>query len=328
MNYKHITINERSCIYQFLNMGMSIRAIARALHRSPSTISREIKRNSYQTRNHFKEYDRYFPIKAQEKYEERRSRCHRPASYQEQDIQYIKEKIENHWSPEQLVNRAKMEKIKIPSTTTVYRMIHRGVIPKTKMEQLRRKGNFKRPAETRGKFNDGGRKIKKRPRDVYKRKELGHWEGDTVESGRNNNKRKSKYCFVTLAERKSRFYIAILVEDRTTKNVTPAIIKALKQFPSELVKTITFARGKAFAENDKIEEALGCKTYFCDPYCAWQKGTNENTNGLLREFYPKGMDLSEVDPEELEKNLSLMNNRPRKCIEYKTPKEELLGNSS
>ena len=168
MNYNHININERSCIYQFLTLGMSIRGIAKALHRSPSTISREIKRNSYRTRNNFKEYDRYFPVKAQEKYEERRTRCHRPARYQEQKIHYIKE---------------------------------------------------------------------------------------------------------------------------------------------------------------KIEAALGCKTYFCDPCCAWQKGTNENTNGLLREFYPKGMDLFEVDPEELKKNLNLLNNRPRKCIKYKTPKEELLGNS-
>ncbi|WP_173553215.1 IS30 family transposase, partial [Sharpea azabuensis] len=118
-----------------------------------------------------------------------------------------------------------------------------------------------------------------------------HWEGDTVESGRNGHTRKSRYCFVTLAERKSRFYIAIPVEDRTAKNVTPAIIEALGKLPSELVKTITFDRGKEFAEYEKIEAALGCKTYFCDPYCAWQKGTNENTNGLLREFYPKGMDL-------------------------------------
>ena len=327
MNYNHININERSCIYQFLTLGLSIRGIAKALHRSPSTISREIKRNSYRAWSNFKEHDRYFPVKAQEKYEERRTRCHRPARYQEQEIHYIKEKIENHWSPEQLVNRAKMEKIKTPSTATVYRMIHRGVIPKIKMEHLRRKGRFKRPAETRGKFNDGGRTIKNRPKDVYKRQELGHWEGDTVESGRNGHTRKSRYCFVTLAERKSRFYIAIPVEDRTAKNVTPAIIEALGKLPSELVKTITFDRGKEFAEYEKIEAALGCKTYFCDPYCAWQKGTNENTNGLLREFYPKGMDLSEVDPEELKKNLNLLNNRPRKCIKYKTPKEELLGNS-
>ena len=191
------------------------------------------------------------------------------------------------------------------------------------MTKLRRKGKFKRPAETRGKFNDGGRTIRKRPKNVYKRNELGHWEGDTVESGRIGTTRKSKYCFVTLAERKSRFYIAILLPDRTAANVTPAIIKALKQFPKELVKTITFDRGKEFSGYEQIEKELGCKTYFCDPYCAWQKGTNENTNGLLREFYPKGMDLSEVDKEEVEEKLKSLNNRPRKCLKYKTPLEVL-----
>lgn len=164
-----------------------------------------------------------------------------------------------------------------------------------------------------------------RRKGKFKRQELGHWEADTVESGRFDHKRKSGYCFVTLAERKSRYYIAILVENRKSENVTPAIINALKDFPKELVKTITFDRGKEFSEFEKIEKELGCKTYFCDQYCAWQKGTNENSNGLLREFYPKGMDLSEVDIVDLNYNLSLMNNRPRKCIKYKTPKEELFG---
>ena len=132
---------------------------------------------------------------------------------------------------------------------------------------------------------------------------------------------KSKYCFVTLAERKSRKYIAILVPDRTEKNVTPAIINALKDYPSEMVKTITFDRGKEFSGYEEIEKSLNCNVYFCDPYCAWQKGTNENSNGLLREFYPKGMDLSLVNIDELNFNLELINNRPRKCLGYFTPNE-------
>ena len=150
---------------------------------------------------------------------------------------------------------------------------------------------------------------------------MGHWEGDTVESGRNDHKRKPRTCFVTLAERKSRKYIAVKVPDRTAASVTPAIIKALKDYPDELVKTITFDRGKEFSGYIEIEKALNCKTYFCDPYCAWQKGTSENTNGLLREFYPKGMDLSEADENQLEYYLDLINNRPRKCLGYQTPNE-------
>jgi IS30 family transposase len=105
-------------------------------------------------------------------------------------------------------------------------------------------------------------------------------------------------------------YIAIKVPNRTAEIVSQAIIKALKDFPEDMVKTITFDRGKEFGS-----------TYFCDPYCAWQKGTNENANGLLREFYPKGMDLSLDDEDELKHNLELMNNRPRKCLGYKTPNE-------
>lgn len=118
----------------------------------------------------------------------------------------------------------------------------------------------------------------------------------------------------------------VLLPDRTEKNVTRAVIYALGDLPKEMVKTITFDRGKEFSGYLKIEEKLECKTYFCDPYCAWQKGTNENTNGLLREYYPKGMDLSKVNEEELELVQSRLNNRPRKCINFKTPNEELFGN--
>nr|WP_211269919.1 IS30 family transposase [Enterococcus canintestini] len=127
--------------------------------------------------------------------------------------------------------------------------------------------------------------------------------------------------FRYISRKKIKKYLAIKVPDRTATNVTPAIINALKEYPQELVRTITFDRGKEFFGYLEIEFALGCKTYFCDPYCAWQKGTNENSNGLLREFYPKGMDLSEVKENELSHYLELMNNRPRKCLDYLTPNE-------
>ncbi|MDU1234290.1 IS30 family transposase [Peptostreptococcus anaerobius] len=311
-------MEERACIYQFLNLGMSIRKIAQALKRSPSTISREIKRNSSKIKVSRGSYTKYFPVKANDKYIDRRKDCHRKSNISKDVIEYLTIKINEHWSPEQISNRRTSVIHEMPSTSTIYRLIRAKKVPKTSMENLRRKGKFKRPAEKRGKFNDKGRTIKKRPKEIYKRQEIGHWEGDTVESGRNDHKRKSGYCFVTLAERKSRYYIAILVENRKSENVTLAIINALKDFPKALVKTITFDRGKEFSGFEKIEKELGCKTYFCDPYCAWQKGTNENSNGLLREFYPKGMDLSEVDIDDLNHNLNLMNNRPRKCIKYAT----------
>ena len=319
MNYQHLNINERTVIAQLRKSKVTIREIAKILHRSASTISRELKRNSTKTAVHHSA-TLYNPVTAEKKYKTRKQHCGRKMINDENVLAYIKSKIENHWSPEQIYSRLTNETW-VPSTATIYRMIHRKQLGVITMERLRRKGCFKRPAETRGKFNDGGRTIKKRPKEVYKREEIGHWEGDTVESGRIDRQKKSKFCFVTLVERKSRYYIAILVPDRTAANVTPAIINALKEFPDEMVKTITFDRGKEFCGYEEIEKALNCKTYFCDPYCAWQKGTNENTNGLLREFYPKGMDLSQVDTAELSHYLKSLNDRPRKCLKFKTPNE-------
>lgn len=313
MSYKHITIEERSCIYQFIKLGMKIREIASALKRSPSTISRELKRNSTNKEN-------YYPVEAQEKYEKRKENKNKE-TFDTKTLKYVEIKLQENWSPEQIYESAKIKQIKIPSTATIYRLIKENKLPKIRMETLRRKGKFKRPSETRGKFNDGGRTIRKRDREVYRRKELGHWEGDTIESGRVDRKRKSTTCLVTLVERKSRYCIAIKVKDKTEQSVTKAIINSLNVLPKDLVKTITFDTGKEFAGYSTLE----CSTYFCNPYCAWQKGTSENTNGLLREYYPKGLDLSVISDEDLAITLSKLNNRPRKCIKFKTPIESLFG---
>lgn len=315
MNYNHITIKERACIYQFKQMGLSVRKIATALNRSPSTISRELKRN-YCGHKY-----KYLPHIAQEKYELRRINCHRKEIITEEIKEYIESKILLHWSPDQIVNRTEIIKPKLPSISTVYRWINLGYIIKGDKKKLRRQGKFKRPAETRGRFNIG-KTIKKRPKEVYNRDNFGHWEADTVVSGKLDNRTlKSKYCFVSLAERKTRLYLVKWIPNRTEETVTNAIIELLKDLPKEAVKTITCDRGKEFAGWKKIEDALQTSMYFADPYCAWQKGTNENSNGLFREFYPKSMDLSKTTEKEVQENLELLNNRPRKCINYKTPNE-------
>lgn len=319
MNYNHLTIEERACISKFKDMNLSIREIAKLLDRSPSTISRELKRNSYKTGKNYT-ITRYIPTDAHRKYKNRRLSSHRKINIDCKIKEYIEDKLNKNWSPEQIVNYKDIKPIDFPSTCTIYRWIHLGLLNKITMQNLRRKGKFKRPSEKRGKFNIG-KTIKKRPKEVYDRNIFGHWEADTVESGRIDHQRKSKYCFVTLAERKSRFYICKLLPDRKEENVTKAIIELLSKFPQELVKTITCDRGKEFAGWKKIEESLNCDMYFADPYCAWQKGTNENSNGLLREYYLKGMDLSKTNNTELKEKLDLLNNRPRKCINYKTPNE-------
>lgn len=132
-------------------------------------------------------------------------------------------------------------------------------------------------------------------------------------------KGKSKACFATLAERKTRYYIAIKMPNRNAETMKKAIVTALLKFPGDAVKTITCDRGTEFADWKNIEEQLNCDVYFADPYCAWQKGTNENLNGLLREFYPKGRNLSRVSPTTLKKNLALINARPKKILNYQKP---------
>ena len=315
MNYNHLTISERACVYQFKQMGLSIRKIAEALNRSPSTISRELKRNYCGYK--FK----YLPHIAQDKYKKRRKVCHRKTMVDYKIVEYIESKIMLHWSPDQIINRQEISKSKLPSLSTIYRWINLGYLIKGDKTKLRRQGKFKRPAETRGRFNIG-KTIKKRPKEAYNRENFGHWEADTVVSGKLNNcTLKSKYCFVSLAERKTRLYLVKWIPNRTEETVTNAIIELLKTFPKEAVKTITCDRGKEFAGWKKIEKELETNMYFADPYCAWQKGTNENSNGLFREFYPKSMDLSKTTEKEVQEKLELLNNRPRKCINYKTPKE-------
>lgn len=160
MNYIHLTINERCCIYQFKLSGMSIRQIARALQRSPSTISRELKRNSYKTGIHYS-ITKYSPNIAQSLANIRHSNSHRKLECDTSSLEYIQDRLLENWSPEQIANRETKDIHNIPSTSSIYRYIHKGLLNKVTMRNLRRKGNFKRPAETRGKFNDGGRTIKK-----------------------------------------------------------------------------------------------------------------------------------------------------------------------
>ena len=289
MSYHHFTIEERCCLREFYNKGYSYRKIAELLGRNVSSISREIMRN----KSFMNAKPAYYPHTAQKKYLLRRSYCHRGMFQDPAKIDYIKEKLLLTWSPEQIANTPC--ELKMPSTRTIYRWIYEKYVD-VNLKVLRRKGKSRGKKETRGKFNLG-KTIRKRDKSVYKRQEFGHWEADTVVSGRG----KSKACFATLAERKTRYYIAIKMPNRNAD------------------KTITCDRGTEFANWQTIEKELNCSVYFADPYCAWQKGTNENLNGLLREFYPKGKNLSRVSPVTLKKNLALINARPKKVLNYNNP---------
>jgi len=308
MNYHHLTIEERCCIREYYKKGKSYREIARLLGRNVGTISRELNRNF----THMYDVPTYYPHTAHKKYLFRRSFCHRGMFWNKEVIDYINDKLLQTWSPEQIAN-APCE-IKLPSFKTIYRWIYEKYLVNGNVKVLMKKGKTRKRLGNGGRFTTG-KSIRKRDKSVYKRKEFGHWEADTVVSG----KGKTKACFATLAERTTRYYIAVKIPNRNGKSMAKAIIETLGKLPKEAVKTITCDRGSEFASWREIEQTLNCNMYFADPYCAWQKGTNENLNGLLREFYPKGRNLERVSAKTLKKNLALINARPKKVLNHQKP---------
>ena len=313
MNYKHITTNERCCIANFLSLGLSLRKIAKHLNRNVSTISREVKRNSTN--------GKYLAHIACENYAKNRKNCGaKGKSSNPTLIKYIEDGLEKTWSPEQIAGRLRLDyqddkSMKI-GFKTIYRWLYQKIIAKGTVNRLRRKGKSLKPKETRGKFNIG-KSIKDRPKEVRKRETIGHWELDTVVSSRG----KSKACLSTFVERKSRFLIAQVMENRKSSTFNFHCFTAFKDIPTNLIKTFTVDRGKEFAGYVDIENTLNIDVYFADAYASWQRGTNENTNGLLREFYPKKFDFSSINQKELDNIVTIINNRPRKCLGYKTPAE-------
>lgn len=316
-HYKHLTTKERTLIVHFLELGWSITKIATHLGRNKSTISREL------NRNRDNEDTTYNASIAEERYSNRRKACKpRRKSYNSRLVSYIDEQLQLHWSPEQIAGRIALDyeedlSMRV-SFATIYRWLYEKVISKGDLSKLRRKGKSRNGTETRGKFNIG-KTIKKRPKEVRKRKSVGHWELDTVVSGRG----KSKACVATIVERKTRFAIAVLMPDRTSKSFNEALYKAMQHVPSSMVKSFTVDRGKEFAGYSDIEEELKTDVYFADPYAPWQRGTNENFNGLLREFFPKGCNFSDYTQADVSLVCQLINDRPKKCLGYRTPTEAM-----
>ena len=198
MGYVHFSIEERCCLREYYKKGLSYRKIAELLGRNVSSVSRELRRNC----THYYDVPKYYPQTAQKKSDLRRSYCHRGMFWKADLIPYIEEKLLATWSPEQISNTPSPFE-KMPSTRTIYRWLYDKYLLKGNLKVLRRKGKSHSGKETRGKYNLG-KSIRKRDKSVYSRKEAGHWEADTVVSGLG----KSKACFATLAERKTRFYIA------------------------------------------------------------------------------------------------------------------------
>ncbi|MFB5085741.1 IS30 family transposase [Psychrobacillus sp. PGGUH221] len=301
MSYTHLTISERAKIEAYLDLGYSIRRIAKLLDRQPSTISRELKRHENCTAE-----------EAHIRYQLNKSNCGAKSKFTPELKEAVQEKLLDTWSPEQIVGRLYKGRL---SFKTIYRWIYDGLV-EVPMSVLRQKGKRQKPRETRGRFNIGT-PISKRPKEVRKRETFGHWELDTVVSGRGQ----AKGCVATFVERMTRWYVGILIPNRSAQSMEDAVRKLHSKLPEGAIKTATTDRGKEFSCYKALENDLKIDIYFADAYSSWQRGSNENSNGLLREFFPKKTNFDKVSPEELTRALNLINDRPRKCLSWKTASE-------
>jgi len=319
-HYKHITPNEREKILVLFAKDYSITSIAKIINRHKSTVSRELLRNGNK--------DGYSAVDAQAAYQRRREKCHPKHKLSNSEIfRYVQEKfLEHQWSPEQIAGRLKFENSDISiSYSTIYRGIYAGVFDTAEQRQshgnrgavrkLRHRGktrHTKNHTEKRGKIVISN-ELCSRPIEAEERSRIGDWEGDTVIGVKNGQ------CLVTLADRRSRFLLSCKSDRKSAACVRDAMITLLKDQP---LHTITPDRGKEFAKHADVTNALnGVQFYFPEPHQPWKRGTNENTNGLLREYFPKGVDLSKYSDEYIQDKVDELNKRPRKCLGYQTPYE-------
>ncbi|MBE0339351.1 IS30 family transposase [Paenibacillus sp. 23TSA30-6] len=309
-SYTHLSIIERSKLEILHQQGMSARSIAKKLDRHPATICREIRRQASVS---------YQAEQAQHAYEERRKACVSKGKWKTEQAVIIEAKLQASWSPEQIVERLRQEGEQVVCFKTIYRWLYTSRLMRGALKVLRHKGKRQQPAEKRGTFSVG-KTISQRPKEVRSRETFGHWELDTVVSGRGI----SKGCVATFVERKTRLYTAIQMPNRTGLSIEIAFGVAASQYPAGVFQTATADRGEEFACYASLEATHGVQVYFADPYSSWQRGSNENANGLLREFFPKGTDFAQVTDEVLEKALYLINHRPRKCLGWKTAHESFL----
>lgn len=311
MSHKHLTTEDREIILRNLGSDKTYTEIARMVCCHKSTISREIKRNGGRLK--------YGCLSAQKRYLRQRSHCcmEKKLSRDPLLLHVIEEGIYKYWSPEQIVGRHGLN----ISTPTIYRAVKSGLLPTKKISQyFRCKGKpYKRNIlEKRGKLY-GCTSIEKRPCEANDRKRLGDIEGDTV-LGRHGTG-----VVLTLVDRKSRFLSASKLPYRGSNEIAESIIELMK---NTQCKTITLDNGKEFARHRKVSQGLGVSVYFAHPHSPWERATNENTNKLLRQFLPKGSSFRTLTDDKLNYYVNLLNERPRKCLGFKTPKEVSFQNVS
>jgi IS30 family transposase len=307
--YNQLTYEQRCQIYALKKVGLSQNKISKQLNVSQSTISRELFRNTGQRGYRIKQ--------AQESAEKRRLVSSKAVKMTVSLIELITSKIKQKWSPEQISGWLNINKnIKI-SYETIYQYIWSDKRDGGKLfKYLRRKG---KRYQSRSKEKQAGRgfiknrvSIDERPQVVDDKSRIGDWEIDLV-IGKGHSG-----ALVTIVERQTSFSVSTRVDDKSAKTVTAATIALLAPF-KDAVLTITADNGKEFAYHEEIAKSLKCTVYFADPYCSWQRGLNENTNGLLRQYWPKSTDFKKVSQSEVQGVIVELNDRPRKKLDYQNP---------
>jgi IS30 family transposase len=316
-----LTVRDREEISRGLAAGCSMRHIAAAINRPPSTVSREITRNGGRTG--------YRAAMADEAAWDRARRPKRCRLASHAELRHlVAEKLCLQWSPEQIAGWLRQtfpcDETRRVSHETIYRSLFiqaRGVLKRELLKHLRshRVMRHGKTATTkgqpRGQIIDGV-SIRERPASVEDRAVPGHWEGDLLAGARNTH-------IATLVERQSRFTLLVKVEGKDSDTVVAALTKHVKRLPSELRRSLTWDRGMELAHHKRFTLATNLRVYFCDPQSPWQRGTNENTNRLLRQYFPKGTDLSRYTQTELNAVALRLNQRPRKTLGFQTPAEQL-----
>ena len=314
-----LTLADREEISRRLSTGASLRSIARQLARPPSTVSREVARNGGR-----------IAYRAADADERSWTQARRPKACKLSQLRRLQrvvaEKLQADWSPTQITGWLRDHFADDPrmnvSHETIYRSLFiqaRGVLKKELLAHLRLRRSIRHSKNAKPRSGNGivgAVSIRERPAEVEDRAVPGHWEGDLLSGAQDSH-------IVTLVERHSRFTMLAKVKSKDTKTVVSALKKRVKKLPLELRRSLTWDRGWEMADHRDFSVATDVQVYFCDPKSPWQRGTNENTNGLLRQYFPHGTELSQFSQAHLNKIARRLNTRPRETLGFKTPAYKL-----
>jgi len=314
-----LALAEREEISRGVTAGQSVRWIARLLRRAPSTVSREIRRNGGSCD---------YRASAAEQAAWDRAQRPKPCKLAQNRAlaRRVAEKLRLEWSPYQVAGWLRrtypLDETRQVSHETIYRTLFiqaRGALKKELLQHLRRTRAMRRSRHHTQKTPDHGRitetvSIRERPAEAEDRAVPGHWEGDLLFGSHNSQ-------IATLVERQTRYVMLVKVPSKDSETVINALIKQSHKLPRELYKSLTWDRGTEMAEHARFSLATDIQVYFCDPQQPWQRGSNENTNGLLRQYFPKGMDLADITQSKLNAIARRLNERPRQTLDFETPAE-------